>query len=142
MLFRIKEAKDKEAVKSYVDQLPAGKLYNVKIVQHRERRSVDQNSLYWLWLACISDETGEDKDDLHDLFKQKYLGFQQKNIFPGREFGTTVYKELTTTRMDTLEFTQYLKKVKGFALHFLGIVLPEPEDQYWNQFYEQYKNYI
>ena len=65
MKFKVTKPQDKRAVMAYLDRLPEGKTYNVTIVRHRERRTADQNRLLWLWVNCISDETGQDKDDLH-----------------------------------------------------------------------------
>lgn len=137
MHFKLTTPKDKEAVRSYLDLLPEGKRYNVSIVLHREKRSVDQNRLLWLWLGCISAETGQDKDSLHDYFKLKFLGFDTKTLW-----GTQLYSPVSTKSLDTKQFTDYLERVQAFACAELGIILPNPEDQYWEQFYEQYKNHL
>lgn len=137
MHFKLTTPKDKEAVRSYLDLLPEGKRYNVSITLHREKRSVDQNRLLWLWLGCISAETGQDKDSLHDYFKLKFLGFDTKTLW-----GTQLYSPVSTKSLDTKQFTDYLERVQAFASSELGIILPNPEDQYWEQFYEQYKNYL
>ena len=85
MNYRIHTTKDKEAVKSYIDSLPEGKAYDVVIKLHREKRTIDQNRLLFLWLGCIANETGNDKDTLHEYFKQKFLGFEQRVMSFNRE---------------------------------------------------------
>ena len=95
MKFRVEKARDKQAVMAYLDRLPEGKAYDVTVVRHRERRSVDQNRLLWLWIKCISDETGQDKDDLHEYFKQKFLGVDTKTLW-----GTTLYRPVSTSAGD------------------------------------------
>lgn len=137
MKFKVTKPQDKRAVMAYLDRLPEGKTYNVTIVRHRERRTVDQNSLLWLWVNCISDETGQDKDDLHEYFKQKFLGFDTKTLW-----GVQVFKSVSTASLDTLQFTQYLERIRAFAAAELGIELPDPQDQYWDQFEQQYKDKI
>lgn len=137
MKFKISNKADKQAVLAYLDKLVEGKSYDVTIVRHKERRTVDQNRLLWLWLNCISDETGQDKNDLHEYFKQKYLGFDTRTMF-----GVQVYKSVSTSSLDTKQFTQYLEHIQAFASTELGIELPNPEDQYWNQFEEYYKSII
>ena len=97
MKFRVEKARDKQAVVAYLDRLPEGKAYDVTVVRHRERRSVDQNRLLWLWIQCISDETGQDKDDLHEYFKQKFLGFDTKTLW-----GTTLYCPVSISALDSL----------------------------------------
>lgn len=137
MKFRVEKARDKQAVVAYLDRLPEGKAYDVTVVRHRERRSVDQNRLLWLWIKCISDETGQDKDDLHEYFKQKFLGFDTKTLW-----GTILYRPVSSSALDSLQFTQYLEHIRAFASSELGIELPNPEDQYWDQFEHQYDNKI
>lgn len=137
MKFKVSNKADKQAVLAYLDKLVEGKSYDVTIVRHKERRTVDQNRLLWLWLNCISDETGQDKNDLHEYFKQKYLGFDTRTMF-----GVQVYKSVSTSSLDTKQFTQYLEHIQAFASTELGIYLPNPEDQYWNQFEEYYKSII
>ena len=116
MKFRVEKARDKQAVMAYLDRLPEGKAYDVTVVRHRERRSVDQNRLLWLWIKCISDETGL--------------------------WGTTLYRPVSTSALDSLRFTQYLEHIRAFASSELGIELPNPEDRYWDQFEHQYDNQI
>ena len=137
MKFKVSSKADKQAVLAYLDKIVEGKAYDVTIVRHKERRTVDQNRLLWLWINCISDETGQDKNDLHEYFKQKYLGFDTRTMF-----GVQVYKSVSTSSLDTKQFTQYLEHIRSFASTELGIELPNPEDQYWDQFEEYYKSII
>nr|WP_246890823.1 hypothetical protein [Acinetobacter baumannii] len=45
----------------------------VRINQKEDDRSAAQNRLYWAWLEQIRQKTGNSKDDLHLLFKKKFL---------------------------------------------------------------------
>lgn len=135
MDYRINTPKDKEAVKSVIDKLPESVRYDLTIKRHRERRTLDQNRLYFLWLACIADETGHGKDDLHEYFKQRFLGFEQRAVLNGR-----VYINPSTAGLNTKQFSDYLDKIQVFANMELGILLPNPQDLEFNQFYERYKN--
>lgn len=141
MEFKITKEQDIDANISYLESLRPlvnkGKIYNSETTQHREKRSIKQNDLMWLWIACISSETGQDQDSIHDCFKKKFLGFKEKIIFNER-----LESIATTTKLDTKQFTQYLNHIKVFASSELGIILPDRESQYWSQFYEQYKDYI
>jgi hypothetical protein len=110
------------------------------VVKRRlDGRSVSQNRLYWLWLACIADETGNDKDALHEFFKQKYLSGRETTL---RVINETVVTRLSTTDLDLKEMTLYLDCISQFALAELGISLPQPRDFGWEEFYERYKNFI
>ena len=137
MKFTIRRQEDKQAVMSYLEKLPTDKPYFAEIKQIRRRRTIDQNSLYWLWLKCLQDETGEDKDRLHEYFKARYLGISTVEVF-----GVDVQMSASTTKLDTKEMTHYLDRIQQFALMDLGIALPNPSDLYWEQFYEKYKGWI
>ncbi|MBV6766993.1 hypothetical protein, partial [Acinetobacter baumannii] len=50
-----------------------GKPLVVRINQKEDDRSAAQNRLYWAWLEQIKQKTGNSKDDLHLLFKKKFL---------------------------------------------------------------------
>jgi len=100
---------------------------------YRQQRSLAANRLYWLWLRCIHDETGQAEQDLHEYFKGKYLAWQHKEIF-GQEVSITP----RTRSLDTKQFTEYLDKIKQDMMHEQGIYLPSPEDQGWQDFYTRY----
>lgn len=135
MVFKVVNECAKKAAISYIDKLPEGKKYKVSVTLHRDRRSLSQNSLYWLWLNCISAETGNDVDALHDYFKDRFLS-RKVEIF-----GDECLVGISTTKLNTAEFTAFLDKVQQFAAGE-GIILPNPEDLYFEQFYQQYKNFI
>jgi hypothetical protein len=136
MILKIFKPHDKETVKAYVDKLP-DKKFTVEIKQKREIRTVSQNSLYWLWLTCIMAETGNEKDYLHIFFGKKYLPQNSRLIY-----GETVNITVSTTSLDTAQFTHYLERIQQFANAELGIVLPNPEDLHFKEFYEHYKDFI
>ena len=92
MKFSVTTHRDMEAVRAYLDRLPEGKRYDVTVTLHREKRSVSQNALYWLWLTCMESETGHDTDDLHDYFCQRYLGQLRHTLFAGTEYSMDVYR--------------------------------------------------
>ncbi len=123
---------DRSMVIGYIQRLDIKKLYTVEIIEKKANRSISQNSLYWLWLTCIEFETGNNRDDLHDIFKHKFILPKEVNIL-----GEKIMK-WTTTDKDTLQFKHYLDKIQIFASTELVITLPNPEDQYWNEFYNYY----
>lgn len=137
MNLKMTTPQDRAKVITYINALPDGKTFEVEIKQKRPIRSIPQNKLYWLWLTCIMHETGNDKTDLHKFFSEKYL---PKNIH--EVFGEQILKTISTTILDTKQFTDYLERVQQFANVELGIVLPNPEDLHWQEFYEQYRNFI
>ena len=125
-----------EAIK-LVSELDLKKVHHVKVTCKRAKRSIDQNSLYWLWINCISNETGNDKYELHRFFKSSILGIESRICFG------IVYNDTTTTKdLDTAQFTQYLEKIQIFANTELGITLPNPDDLEFERFKDFYSKFI
>ena len=47
--------------------------YRLIIERYTEPRTLSQNALMWLWFTCIEQETGTDKQDVHDYYCNLYL---------------------------------------------------------------------
>lgn len=65
MIFTISNKTDAAAVKSYIDKCKEGIVYSVEIKKKTIRRTLPQNSLYWLYVTCIADETGNDTSTIN-----------------------------------------------------------------------------
>ena len=138
MDFTIKTEQDRQAVIEYVSKLDITRReYEAKIVKKTEKRTLAQNRLYYLWLNCISAETGNDVEDLHEYLKRTFLGTRYRIIY-----GEGITTSFSTTDLSTEQFTEYLEKVQRWANVEQGIILPNPEDMYFAQFAEKYKNYL
>ena len=116
-----------ETMRASVCRLIAGldlaKPWAVTVEPHKERRSLGQNSLYWQWIGIIAQETGNDPDTVHEVFKQKFL-IPDEISFMGEKI---LYR--STARLDTGKMTTYLDQVYALATQELGILLPVPEDR-------------
>jgi hypothetical protein len=99
---------------------------------HRKVRSLAQARLYFMWLKCISQDTGTSVDDLHEFMKNKFLPWDTTTIF-----GEEVQRYRTTTQLNTKEFTDYLEQIRQFSLE-QSIYLPQPGEQAWDSFYQEY----
>lgn len=100
----------------------------ITIGEHKKKRSLNQNSLYWKWLSevieIVGKETGNDPEDLHTFFKHKYLAPHVIEIN-----GETVL-EYTTTRLTTAEMHDYMEKIYAFVTQKpWSIDLPLPEQR-------------
>ncbi|MFR9498017.1 MAG: recombination protein NinB [Rikenellaceae bacterium] len=133
----IQSQKDKEAAKAYIDRLPSNKRYTLVIKQHREKRTLSQNNLFHLWCTCIADETGEDRERIKTVIKELFLGYKEVVVFNRRSFTLP-----STSALDTKQMAEFMTKSQAWAASELGIILPLPEDQFYYQFVEQFKNRI
>ena len=123
---------DREMVLAQIKRLDLSKTYTVEITEKRVKRTISQNALYWLWLTCIEQETGNSRNDLHELFKSMFIIPESKFIFDRS------VEIRTTTNLDTAKFKQLLDQVQIFASTELAITLPDPDDLRWEEFYSFY----
>jgi hypothetical protein len=110
--------------------------YLISVTRDVERRSLSQNALMWLWFSCIEQETGTDKNDVHDYYCIRFLN--RRTTINGRE-------EMIvggTSKLDTAQFADFLNKVQADAASEFGIRLPNPEDAYFESFRQEYERYV
>ena len=112
---------DRDMVISQIKRLDLHKTYTVEITEKKPVRTISQHKLYWLWLTCLSFETGNDKDDLHEYFKEKYIEPTVVTVFGVEQ------KRRTTTTLTTTQFKYFLDHIQQFASTDLSITLPDPE---------------
>jgi hypothetical protein len=100
-------------------------IYDITIAKYKKDRTASQNKLMWLWLGIISNDTGESPENLHQVFKLRFLGTEKI-----QSMGYSIEIPKSTTKLTTQEFTDYLDKIEGLALS-IDIRLPHPEDLYY-----------
>jgi len=100
-------------------------------------RSLDQNSLYWLYLSFLEKEIGQDKEDLHKEFRKMFLGYKVNTIqgFISRDL-------ISTKTLNTSEFKQYIDKILIYSAMELGVYMPDTDDPNFNEFALKYKHLI
>ena len=73
-------------------------------------RSAQQNNYYWLYLSVIARETGYSPNELHNLFKGKFLSSGIVEIFSEK-----VRKTKSTTQLNKSEFAEYIMQIAEFT---------------------------
>lgn len=106
--------------------------YHITIKRASEKRSIAQNDLMWMWLSCIERETCTPKDDIYMYYCKKFL---MKTIRMGEKL-ERIYN--TSSKLNTEQMKDFLDKIQADALTEFGIRLPDPKDQFFEQFYQQY----
>ena len=112
--------------------LPNG-TYDVVVKRHREHRTLSQNDLMWMWLKCIEDATGTPKQDIYLHYCKKFL---LRRVMVGNNV-EMVYD--TSSRLNTKPMSDFMTAIQADASAEMGITLPSPEDQYFEQFFQTYK---
>lgn len=101
-----------------------GKPWHVRIEPFKKRRTLSQNALMWAELNWIVDaigrETGNDADDLHRFFKNKFLPPRIIEVN-----GEVMELEPTTTTLTTVGMSEYMERIRAWCASELGLVLPE-----------------
>lgn len=117
--------------------------YTLTIKRKEKPRSLNQNALMWQWFRCIGacfrEYTGEEYwssadgvQDIHDIYCKKFLN-KQVSINGKIE---TIYRG--TSKLNSLEMTNFMESVKVDVNSEFGIILPLPEDQYYSNFIHEY----
>lgn len=96
-----------------------GRKVRVVVEEPKDTRSQKANRYYWAYLSLIESETGNDANDIHELAKRKFLPPVYKTIL-----GQEVKLPGSTTKLDNLEFTNYIQKIEVWS----GIAAPNPEE--------------
>ena len=110
--------------------------YILSVKKEVKKRSLDQNALMWLWFTCIELETGTDKNDIHDYYCALFL---RRTVAINGEDKVIVSG---TSKLDTVQFTDFLNKIQADAASEFGIKLPTPDDLHFEAFKQEYERYI
>jgi hypothetical protein len=133
-VFNIEQLKD---TFNKIAKADLSKGFVIEWKRFKKIRSNDQNALYWMWLTCLEQETGQEKDSLHYYFREKYLQVTYEQVFDSER------KILqSTTKLDTVAMKNYLDKIQVFAATELAVTLPDPEDRYFEEFLSQYERFL
>jgi hypothetical protein len=101
------------------------KKYHLEIKQHREVRSLSQNKYYWgVVIKILSNETGFLEDEMHEVLKKKF----NPKVKALRQTGEEFLIGGSTTELDTMNFEEYLSKIKIWAIQELDIYIPDPNE--------------
>lgn len=122
MFWVIDSIEKRSAAAGHVARLTASPLMAVEIKPHKRSRSVAQNRLYWMWVHVLSDYLGYDEQELHLLFRERFLGYEPVEIR-----GETVHTLKSTTELTVRQFTDYLNRVARLA-YYLEVTLPYPDE--------------
>ena len=118
---------------AYLFSTLANGTYSITVKKVQEKRSIAQNDLMWMWLTCIQNETGTNKDEIYMYYCKKFL---MKTVSVGQKM-ERIY--MTTSKLNSEQMSEFLNKVQADALSELGIRLPTPQDRFWEAFYQDYK---
>ena len=91
----------------------------IKIVERNNNRTKDQNSLFWSWVAILSDNTGYTKEEMKELIQVKFL---QRERLDADGYTETYIKGTST--LSKKEFNDLMNEVSYWSNSTLQITLP------------------
>jgi len=109
-------------------------MFSVRII--KDKRSLLQNNYYWALMDIIGNETGYTPGEAHAYCKAQFLklvpGVQIDSI-PVMDIKADVMTvdgepgDLSTTRLNTKQFTDYIELIRTFFRESMDIILPTPD---------------
>lgn len=113
-----------------------GKQLVLTIEKKRKSRSLPQNRYYWAAVVPIIREglidagwTREDVgtlEQVHEILKHKFCKVTE---IVNTDTGEILSMPPTTTQLTTTDMMDYIDDIKRWAAEFLGIVIPDPNEQ-------------
>lgn len=106
----------------------------ITVEKQHATRSLDQNALYWVgYVNPLAEYTGYTPLEMHAYLKGRFLPKQRIEIVDKRT-GVVVDEQelesLTTTKLDKIEFGEYLDNIKALAIS-LGVVVGSRQEDAW-----------
>lgn len=99
-----------------------GKDVVIKIVERNNKRTNDQNSLFWNWIKILSDFTGYTKEEMKEMVSYKFLKRERVD----NEGYTETYLQGTST-LSKKEFNEFMNDVSRWSNTTFNISLPSNE---------------
>jgi hypothetical protein len=103
---------------AWLGKIPCDEVLELALRPYKPTRSEKQNARYWLLLTKISEHTGHDKDELHEMMKARFLGSFEKEIA-----GEKITAIKSSARLKVKEFLEYSERVEHWAVETLGVWL-------------------
>ncbi|OPY83165.1 MAG: hypothetical protein A4E71_02920 [Smithella sp. PtaU1.Bin162] len=101
----------------------SGKRVELTLKEEKSQRSLNQNNYYWgVVLKVLSEHTGYDPDDMHEICRYMFL----KSFKTVGNFDREYVK--STTELNTAEFEEYLEKIRRWAAVELNCYTPLPNE--------------
>ena len=113
-------------ITEFIDTLSRAKKWKITVEPYKERRSLSQNALYWVWVEKVAKECGDSvgytKNEMARIFKQMFL------VPSVVTHGGVDYPEYSTKGLSKAEMSEYMSHIDHFAVSEFGVYVPIPEE--------------
>ncbi len=131
---KIKEGKvEIKSFKIFADDIAKceGKDVLIQVEDKYKIRSEKQNRYYWgVVVRLVSDHTGFEPEEIHQLFKKKFLSYRRKVNKVVMEFTKS------TTELNWKDFGDYIQKIRDYVREseaLKSVIIPDPDPEYYGQ---------
>ena len=98
-----------------------GQAVEVVVRKKKSQRSIQQNKAYFgIAVEILCEHTGFTREEMHDALKQKFASRVDEKT------GLTIIE--STADMDTVRFCQYYEDIQRWAIEFLNVYIPSPNE--------------
>lgn len=105
--------------------------YTVTIERQHATRSAAQNAAYWgVTIRVLSEHTGYTADEIHDYLKAKFLPKTLSLPDANGEIKDEFTVGRTTTRLNKIEFGEYMERIAQWASEELNVYIPPPDPDF------------
>jgi hypothetical protein len=106
----------------FLRECSPGKVIRVEVCEHRKRRSDAQNRALWgIAYRILSDETGHDPTELHEIFLGGYYGWEEVEVL-GQVHRRPVRR---SSKLNTAEFSDFYAFIQRRSAE-MGYYIPDP----------------
>lgn len=122
---------NRKAFDSAVSGIREGTEVELTVTRLYATRSTRQNRWYWgVAVELLSEHTGYGPEEMHDLLKAKFLPKQLAVLNGNGRIVDSFVLGGSTRLLNTVEFKDYCERIQRWAAEDLGVVIPDPEQDY------------
>lgn len=147
--YTITSPSDRIEVLKVIEELPEDERWTVKVSKFDDSRSGGQRRLNWLWNTEIGNYYGWSPERVHEYFKERYLinikkrddnflalvraiNLIDRDSEEYEKAARAIAREITTTNLKWRENSEFLTRIKNFALHEgIPITIPKQDELDW-----------
>lgn len=102
--------------------------YELRIDRKRATRSEQQNRYWWgVCVELVSEHTGYTPEEVHEFAKQTFLPKKLAMADGNGEIVGECVIGGSTTKLDKIQFGEFVERFRQWAAETLDIVIPDPE---------------
>lgn len=126
------QMRNRKTVLAQVARMKDGE-FVITFTPRRASRSLQANRYYWgVVVELLAEHTGYTPDEIHEVLKAKFLPKKLAVTDANGEIQGEFVIGGSTTKLNTLEFGEFIEAIRQWAAESLGVVIPDPDTgQLW-----------